>query len=97
MSKFLYTLLIIALLCCESGTTDRCGNAQTGVLKNLTGLDGCAWIIQLPDSTKLEPVNIDTFDIDLIENRQVCFRYHERPDLGSICMVGKVVELDFIE
>ena len=74
-----------------------CKDSQQGILRNLTGLDGCGWIIQLFDSTKLEPINLDDFDIELIENKPVCFRYHERSDLGSYCMVGKVVELDFIE
>lgn len=72
-------------------------DCQHGILKNLTGLDGCGWVIQLSDSTKLEPINLDDFDIELIENKPVCFRFHERSDLGSYCMVGKVVELDFIE
>ncbi|SHE33849.1 hypothetical protein SAMN05444274_10194 [Mariniphaga anaerophila] len=29
------------------------------ILKNLTGIDGCGWITQLSDSTKLEPLYID--------------------------------------
>jgi len=74
-----------------------CENSNYGILKNLTGLDGCGWIIQLLDSTKLEPINLDDFDIELIENKSVCIQFHERTDLGSYCMVGKVVEIDFIE
>lgn len=74
-----------------------CKDFHYGILRNLTGLDGCGWIIQLSDSTKLEPINLDDFDIELRENKPVCFQFHERTDLGSYCMVGKVVELDFIE
>ncbi|MBI9036459.1 MAG: hypothetical protein JEZ03_18535 [Bacteroidales bacterium] len=74
-----------------------CKDSHHGILRNLTGLDGCGWIIQLSDSTKLEPINLDDFDIELRENKPVCFQFHERTDLGSYCMVGKVVELDFIE
>ena len=72
-------------------------NGYNGILKNLTGLDGCGWIIQLADSKRLEPINLDDFDIELKENKSVCIQFHERTDLGSYCMVGKVVELDFIE
>jgi hypothetical protein len=74
-----------------------CKDSHHGILRNLTGLDGCGWIIQLSDSSKLEPINLDDFDIELKENKPVCFQFHERDDLGSYCMVGKVVELDFIE
>ncbi|MFA5648016.1 MAG: hypothetical protein WC951_06875 [Bacteroidales bacterium] len=74
-----------------------CENSYHGILKNLTGLDGCGWIIQLRDSTMLEPINLDDFDIELIENKSVCIQFQERNDLGSYCMVGKIVELTFIE
>ena len=74
-----------------------CEDSHQGILRDLSGLDGCGWIIQLSDSTKLEPINLNDFDIELIENKPVCFRFHERDDLGSYCMVGKVVELDFIK
>lgn len=82
---------------CEKETVNKCENSQEGVLKNLTGIDGCGWIIQISDSIKLEPINLDEFDIELAENKSVCIQYHERKDLGSYCMVGKIVEIDFIE
>jgi len=92
-----FVIVSLFLFSCEKETTNNCENSQKGILKNLTGLDGCGWIIQLSDSTKLEPINIDEFDIDLLENKSVCIQYHERTDLGSYCMVGKVIEIDFIE
>ncbi len=85
----------IVLLSCEKENV--CENSQIGILKNLTGLDGCGWIIQLADSTKLEPINLDDFEIELTEGKQVCIQFHERKDLGSYCGVGKVVMIDFIE
>lgn len=88
-------LFATCLFSCKD--VNNCENSQKGTLKNFTGLDGCGWIIQLPDSTKLEPINLNEFNIELIENRSVCIQYHERTDLGSFCMVGKVVEIDFIE
>lgn len=45
-----------------------CKDSHHGILRDLTGLDGCGWIIQLSDSTKLEPINLDDFDIELREN-----------------------------
>ena len=92
---FLVVILTLILLSCEK--EKDCDNSQTGILKNLTGFDGCGWIIQLSDSTKLEPINLDDFDIELIENKSVCIQFHERNDLGSYCMVGIVVEIDFLK
>lgn len=92
-----FAIAFVFIVSCEKETTNRCENSQEGTLKDLTGLDGCGWIIQLSDSTKLEPINLDDFDIELTENKTVCIKFHERKDLGSYCMVGKVVEIDFIE
>ena len=78
-------------------TANMCENLEAGTLKNLTGFDGCGWVIQLSDSTKLEPINLEDFDIEFEENKSVCIQYHERTDLRSYCMVGKVVEIDLIE
>lgn len=90
-------ILLIAFILTSCEKENNYENSQNGILKNLTDLDGCGWIIQLPDSTKLEPINLDDFDIELKENKSVCIQFHEREDLGSYCMVGKVVEIDFIE
>ncbi len=90
-------LVVIALIHFSCEKENNCENSQKGILKNLTGLDGCGWIIQLSDSTMLEPINLEDFDIELIENKSVCIRFHERTDLGSYCMVGKVVEIESIE
>ncbi|MCX6240163.1 MAG: hypothetical protein NTY07_21920 [Bacteroidia bacterium] len=86
--------LSLLLFSCEK--VIKQDNLQTGILKNLTGLDGCGWIIQLSDNTKIEPVNLADFEIELTENLKVILKYHERTDLGSYCMVGKVVELDYL-
>ncbi len=80
-----------------SFSCEKENNCQNGILKNFTGLDGCGWIIQLPDSTKLEPINLEDFDIELVENKSICVQFQERADLGSFCMVGKVVEIKSIE
>lgn len=92
-----FVLMLLIPVACEREDEIHCVDAETGILKNLTGLDGCGWIIQLADSTKLEPINLNDFDIELKEDKVVCFRYHERTDLGSYCMVGQIVEIDFIE
>jgi len=49
------------------------------------------------DSTRLEPVNLDDFEVELEENKAVCIQYQEKLNQGSYCMVGKVVEIVHIE
>ena len=92
-------LLVVAIThqSCEENTEELCKNSEAGVLKNLTGFDGCGWIILLPNSTKLEPINLDDFDIELIENKSVCIQYQIKTDFASICMVGQIVEIYSIE
>jgi len=91
-------LASVSLFACENKNHgSRCEDAEEGILRNMSGLDGCGWIIQLSDSTKLEPTNLNVFDIELKDNKPVCVRYHELEDAASICMVGKVVEIDYIE
>ena len=97
LSVLVFGIMLLISVACEHDNEKQCADAETGILKNLTGLDGCGWIIQLADSTRLEPINLNEFDIELKEDKVVCFRYHERPDMGSYCMVGPVVEIDFIE
>jgi len=75
---------------------NNCENSQIGILKNLTGFDGCGWVIQLSDSTKLEPLNLNDFEIELEENKSVYIQYREKPEM-SICQVGQTVIIDCIE
>lgn len=71
-------------------------NYVSGILRNLTGLDGCGWVIELTDESRLEPINLDAYDLELAENKEIIFKYHQRGDLASICMVGLVIEIDDI-
>ncbi len=63
-----------------------------GKLKNLTGFDGCGWVIALDDSTVLEPVNLADFTLQKSEGMPVQCCYKE-VSAASICMVGKTVQL----
>ena len=72
----------------------------SGKLKNLTGLDGCGWVIELDKkdkhgNDKLEPINLNDFNITLEDGQRVKFSYVES-NMGSICMVGTTVELKSI-
>ena len=89
--------IVIMQQSCEEKVEKSCKDSQEGVLVNLTEFDGCGWIIQLRNSTRLEPINLNDFDIELVENKSVCIQYQIRTDLASICMVGQIVEITSIE
>lgn len=88
-SLLLFTVILIG---CKDDPAfpEGCTNAT---LRDLTGLDGCTWIIELTDGSRLEPVNLNDFDISLSDGLSICIEYQERTDLASICMVGQIIEL----
>ena len=71
-----------------------CTNGVKATLKNLTGLDGCSWVLVLENGKKLEPTNLKKFDhIKLEDGKQVIVEYETKPLAASICMVGTIVEI----
>ncbi|RIH64895.1 hypothetical protein D1164_12710 [Mariniphaga sediminis] len=84
----------ITQLSCEK--ENNCENFQIGILKNLIGFDGCGRAIQLSDSTRLEPIDLSDFDIELEENKSVYVQYQGKPEM-SIYQVGQTVIIDCIE
>lgn len=63
---------------------------------DLTGLDGCSWLLELEDGTRLEPVNLNDFEIEPQEGLKVEVSYKE-VEMFSTCMAGLIVELSCIE
>ncbi|MBN2609975.1 MAG: PKD domain-containing protein [Bacteroidales bacterium] len=72
------------------------GCEHTGTVKDYTGLDGCGYLIELDNGTRLEPILIDTSFI-FRDNQRVKVSYVERYDLASICMAGTIAEITCIE
>ncbi len=73
-----------------------CKYPYTGVVRDLTGLDGCGKVIELSGGKRLEVASLPG-NFNLVTGQQVEFDYTERTDLGSICMVGKIVEINCIK
>lgn len=87
----------LVIFSCNKNEDNLCDGFHQGILKDMTGLDGCGWMIQVDNLIMLEPINLDDFAIELETGISVCFTYLERNDLGSYCMSGQIVEIDFIE
>lgn len=90
---YLLSLMLFTLLALTSCNKLECDNCIEANLRDYHGLDGCEWIIELKNGERLEPTNLDAFDIQLANGKKICLRYAERHDLMSICMVGKTVDI----
>ena len=92
--KWISIISLVLLVSCSKSTS--CTSAIQGKLKNLTGLDGCGWVIEANGKT-FEPVNLGEFDSSLLaENQKIYFSYS--PFLGgSICMVGETIQLTCVK
>lgn len=84
-----FAIAIFVFSCNKDGV---CTNSEHVIMRNFTGLDGCAWVLQLDDNSKLEPQNLNDFEIEFVEGKSLHVTYKEI-DAGSICMVGKIVEI----
>lgn len=97
MKKLIYLLLIFsatfAITFTSCNNKEDLSEYEVGYLKNLTGLSACGWIIELTDKQKLEPTNLDDFDVPLKENQKIFIQYSIPSDVGSFCMAGKIVEI----
>lgn len=89
-----FALLIITIHSCNKES--ECENSHSAKLVNMTGLDGCSWMIELGDGTKLEPTNLNDFNINLQENQKIWIVYHTAAQMASICMTGEIVTIDCI-
>lgn len=76
---------------------NNCGTKAT--VKNLTGLDGCGYVLELENGQKLEPIldapsaTPSIKGVSLRDGMRVTIAYRVLEDRVSICMVGKVVEI----
>jgi|LGOV01.1.fsa_nt_gb hypothetical protein len=87
------TLLLFSSACDKKPC---CENGEYGVIKDLTGLDGCSFVVELNNGDKLEVINFSDFDVKIENGNKISISYHEANDMMSICMVGKIVKADCI-
>lgn len=92
--KWIAIISLALMVSCSKNTS--CTSAIKGKLKNLTGLDGCGWVIEANGKT-YEPINLGEFDSSLlVENQHIFFSYNSFSG-GSICMVGETIQLICVE
>jgi hypothetical protein len=94
--KPLFSISLAALLLMAC-TKNKCSDSVKGELKDLSGLDGCEFVIELENGNKLEPLNLSEFNIALNDGKKVWISYHLTTNMiGAACMVGDIIEIDCI-
>jgi len=96
----------------EKLTRVSCDESVLATIKDLTGLDGCGFVFELNDGSKLEPLRLmfcgtppipqevtedPLYNFQFVDGKRVRISYEEVPDAASICMVGKIVKITCIE
>jgi len=96
----------------EKITSVSCDKGVLATVKDLTGLDGCGFVFELEDGSRLEPQMLmfcgtpplpeevtenPLYNFQWVDGKQVRIAYEEIPDSMSICMVGKIVKITCIE
>lgn len=98
--KTLISILIVTLFLNFPGCQKEepvISDELQGTVKDYTGLDGCGFIIELDNGEKLEPAEIVDTAFVLYDGQRVLVTFSELKDMGSICMVGKIVRIETIE
>ena len=90
------SLILLTLSIHSCNKESECENSHIAKLVNMTGLDGCSWMIKLNNGAKLEPTNLNDFSINLQENKKIWVVYHTAAQMASICMHGEIVTIDCI-
>lgn len=92
--------------CHDNDEPEVCSTSAT--VRDLTGLDGCGWVFELQDGTRLEPVIIircgtpppskemteDPLNsFEFVDGKKVFIDYELVENGVSICMVGPMVKI----
>jgi hypothetical protein len=93
---FFVLFLFCGLSNCSKDDTSEL-SLYHGILINMSTFDGCGWIIELDNKNKIEPRNLNDFNLTLQDSAGVLVRYQIPNDRSSYCMIGDVVEIVSIE
>ena len=113
LSIFLLTTVSLFTACDdETFATKSCNPGTLATVKDLTGLDGCGFVFELADGTRLQPemwgfcgtpplpdevTENPLYNFQFVDGKKVRIGYEEVKGAASICMVGKIVKITCIE
>ncbi len=90
-------LLVILIISLSISGCHKCHlyNLVDGTIVRKS-VDGCTWLIQLDNNSLLEPTNLNNFKVTVSDGQKVRLSYSENKNQMSICMMGTIVDLDYI-
>tara|TARA_B110000285_G_C14871645_1_gene489495 strand:- start:442 stop:732 length:291 start_codon:yes stop_codon:yes gene_type:complete len=92
--RFIFSLLLVSSLLYSCNKNNCSVKAE---IRDLTGLDGCGFVIELENGDRVEPLNLSDYDVDIEDGNKIWVSYHATNSfIGSICMVGQIVEIDCV-
>ena len=101
---FISTLALFFFACgggeeIENPESSDCGdNAIEVTLENLTGLDGCTWmLVSSSMDERMEPTNLSDYIPDPKMDQVYVMTIIDRPDIATTCMAGRIVEITCLE
>jgi len=97
-SVYIIPVLFSVLLftACDDDTGGIQPNAQEGIVRDYTGLDGCGYIIEMLGGDKLEPVEMADTSFHFYDGQRVEVWYTELTNINTLCMAGRTVRIDSI-
>jgi hypothetical protein len=102
---FILLLLCCSIIACKSTKTtkDNPANANKIIPKqakvkatvvNMTGLDGCGYLLELENGEKLIPLNLEE---KYFSDKMKVWIAYSITNSPTICMVGKAINIQSIE
>lgn len=81
----------------EKTNCNPCSNRSLVTIENHTGFDGCGWLLKLENNEILEPINLNQYNINLVDGTLAYVTYENAEGMASICMMGKMVKICSLE
>ena len=111
MKTIIFIQCVLMFACTEELVTKNCGTEAT--VRDLTGLDGCGYVFELNDGTRLLPVwdvyycgtpplpkevtEDPLYNFEYVDGKKVIIGYEERSNNATICMAGRPVKITCLE
>ncbi|MCW5910592.1 MAG: hypothetical protein KIT62_05930 [Cyclobacteriaceae bacterium] len=111
MRNNFWGFVLIALVfssCADDTLRVSCDDGVRATVRDLTGLDGCGFVFELADGTRLEPQRLaycgtpplpkevtedPLYNFEWADGKQVIIGFEEIADVASICQVGPIVKI----
>jgi hypothetical protein len=110
MRNIIFILVLFACLACDNESPGDCSVAVT--VRDLTGLDGCRWVMELNDGSVIQPeipylmcgtppipkeiAEDPLYNFELHDGQRLLISYYETNHV-NICMVGRTAKITCIK